>query len=393
MPPALRVTLTRLAMRIHSWSGLLGALVFVTVGLSGAVLVFHAELDAALFPKLFHVRPSDGELSYQRAVDTALSAFPGTRVRGIRVPPPDEPRSFTIQTVGPQGGPAHIALVDPYTGVLRGTRILGSGHTRFLDDPVSWLYLFHYQLTAGKVGQLVVVLAAILLMLSVVTGTLVYRKQLLRALTLREPMRRKGWMARFSSLHRMVGVWTLLLNLVLALSGLWMLSRTFTTAYWKQPEGLPAHSGPTPRSAHTYDAAIAAARRALPDLEPSWVELRNAPTNRFIILGRHGRDSKLYGRYASAVTLDAETLAVLDVRRPEALPLGQKLGVLAFPVHQGHWGGLPVRLLYVFAGLGVPMLSLTGMLLWLRRTRRRTQPATQPGHVVRPVPATGGHKA
>ncbi|NMO17568.1 PepSY domain-containing protein [Pyxidicoccus fallax] len=394
MPPAHRANITRLVMRIHSWSGLLGALVFVVVGLSGAVLVFHSELDAALFPRLFKVDPAAGELSYQRAFETAQRAFPEARVRGFRVPPPGEPKTLAVQAVGPRGGPTHIALVDPYTGELRGTRIWGSGHTRFFDDPVSWVYLLHYQLTAGQVGQLVVVLAAILLALSVVTGTFVYRKQLLRALMLREPLRNKGWMARFSSLHRMVGVWTLALNLLLAVSGLWMLRATFTADFWKRPDGRPAPTGPAPRSAHTFDEAIAAARRAVPDLEPSWVELRALPTDRFIVMGRHARESKLYGRYASTVTLDASNLGVLDVRRPEALALGGKLDVLAFPLHQGHWGGLPVRLLYVLAGLGVPMLSLTGMLLWLRRNRRRrVQPATQPGPVARPpVPATGTPK-
>ncbi len=394
MPPALRVTLTRLAMRIHSWSGLLGALVFVVVGLSGAVLVFHKELDAALFPRLFEVRPADGEASYQRALETAQRAFPEARVRGMRVPPAGEPSTLAIQAVGPRGGPAHIALVDPYTGELRGTRIWGSGHTRFLEDPVSWVYLLHYQLTAGQVGQLVVVLAAILLALSVVTGTIVYRKQLLRALLFREPLRRKGWLARFSSLHRLVGVWTLALNLLLSVSGLWMLRATFTADFWKRPDGRPAPTGPAPRSDHSFDEAIAAARRAMPGFEPSWVELRAVPTDRFVLLGRHAEGSPFYGRYANAVVLDAKGLGVLEVRRPEELSLGGKLDTLAFPLHQGHWGGLPVKLLYVLAGLGVPMLSLTGMLLWLRRTRRRAHPAAvKPGPVAtRPVPATGTSK-
>ncbi|MFP2925692.1 PepSY-associated TM helix domain-containing protein [Pyxidicoccus sp. 3LG] len=394
MPPALRVTLTRLAMRIHSWSGLLGALVFVVVGLSGAVLVFHKELDAALFPRLFVVDPAAGEASYQRAFEAAQHAFPEARIRGMRVPPPGEPSTLAVQAVGPRGGPTHIALVDPYTGEVRGTRIWGSGHTRFFDDPVSWTYLLHYQLTAGQVGQLVVVLAAILLALSVLTGTFVYRKQLWRALTFREPMRGKSWQARFSSLHRLVGVWTLALNLLLSVSGLWMLRATFTADFWKRPDGRPAPTGPAPRSAHSFDEAMAAARRAMPGFEPSWVELRALPTDRFVMLGRRAEGSSFYGRYANAVVLDAKDLGVIEVRRPEELGLGGKLDVLAFPLHQGQWGGLLVRLLYVLAGLGVPLLSITGMLLWLRRNRRRRAvPVVQPGPVAtRPVPATGTPK-
>jgi uncharacterized iron-regulated membrane protein len=389
VPPLPRVNFTRLAMRIHRWSGLLGAAVFVLVGLTGAVLVFHEQLDAALFPRLFTVEPGHGAPSYQRAIETTQQAFPEARVRGVRVPPPGEPKVLKVQAVGPQGGPTLIALVDPYTGALRGTRVWGAGHTRFLEDPVSWLYLLHYQLTAGKTGQLVVVLASILLALSVVTGAFVYRKQLLRALTLREPLRRKGWAARFSAVHRLVGAWTLALNLLLAVSGLWMLRATFTADFWKQPDGRPAPSGAAPRSAHSYDEAVAAARLALPGFEPSWVELRAQPTARFVVLGRHAEASSFYGRYASAVVLGADGLEVLEVRRPEELSLGRKADVLAFPLHQGHWGGLPVKLLYVLSGLGVPMLSLTGTLLWLRRMRRPAHPVAQRGPQPQPLPAAG----
>lgn len=391
MSPAHRANLTRLAMRVHSWSGLLGAMVFVIVGLTGAVLVFHEEIDSALFPRLFVVAPK-GEPSYQRAVEVAQAAFPGARVRGMRVPPPGEPRSLAIQAVGPQGGPALIALVDPYTGELRGTRVFGSGHTRFSEDPVSWLYQLHYQLTAGKVGQLVVVLAAMLLMVSVLTGAFVYRKQLARAFLFRESLRRKSWPARFSSLHRLVGAWTLVLNLLLSASGLWMLRATFTADFWKRPDGRPAPSGAAPRSAHSFDEAIAAVRAAVPGFEPSWVELRagaSAAESRFVVLGRHAEAASFYGRYASAVVLNGSGLGVLEVRRPEEMALGGKLDALAFPLHQGHWGGLVVRLLYVLGGLGVPMLSVTGTVLWIRRNRRRAQPAALPGRVGRPVSASG----
>jgi uncharacterized iron-regulated membrane protein len=376
-------------MRVHSWSGLLGALVFLVVGLSGAVLVFHEPLDAALFPRLFAVSPGGGAPAYQRAFETAQQAFPDARIRGMRVPPPGEPKVLKVQAVGTQGGPTLIALVDPYTAELRGTRIWGAGHTRFLEDPVSWIYLLHYQLTAGKTGQLVVVLAAILLALSVLTGTFVYRKQLLRALTLRESWRRKGWPARLSVLHRMVGAWTLALNLLLSVSGLWMLRATFTADFWKRADGRPAPAGPAASSPHSFDEAVAAAQRALPGFEPSWVELRAQPSSRFVILGRHEQASSLYGRYSSAVVLGGSGLEVLEVRRPEELSLGGKFDALAFPLHQGHWGGLPVKLLYVLAGLGVPMLSLTGTLMWLRRTRRLASPAAQPGNRTRPLPAAG----
>lgn len=372
-----RPNFSRMAMKVHRWSGLLGALVFVVVGLSGAVLVFHEDLDAALFPELFDVSPGAGEPSFQRAVETAQRAFPDARLRGVVVPPPDEARTLKVQFIPRTGGPTLIALVDPFTGELRGTRIWGR-ETRFLEDPVSWIYQLHYQLTAGRIGQVVTVVASMLLMLSVLTGAFVYRKQLPRALTLRTPFRAKGTAVLFSSLHRLVGTWVIVLNLVLAVSGLWILRGTFTKAFWTGPEGRPVPSAVAPSSPRSFDEALEVARRTVPGFAPSWIDLRAGATegsSRFVVLGKHRESASIYGRHASTIVIDGRTLEALDVTHPSEMSLGGKLNALAFPIHQGHWGGLLVRLIWVFAGLGLPLLSVTGTMMWWLRTRRAPHPA------------------
>jgi len=359
---------SRRAMSVHRWSGLLGGLVFVLMGLSGALLVFHEELDAALFPGQLQADPTRGEWSVTRAVQSAQRALPGARILGVALPSPERPRVLKVQVR--RGSSAHAVLVDPYTGEVRGVRARGSRMPSLREDPVSWAYRFHYQLAAGKRGQLITVLASLLLLLSVLSGAFVYRKHLLTAVRFRVRVRGASTRTRVSSLHRVGGTWALGLNLLLAVSGFWMIHDTVTPGFWQPSRPLPAAASPVSR--WTYDDALAAAERAVPGFVPSWIDLGTTPggTARFTLRGRHPNSAPVWGRHSSAVVLEASSLQVVETRRPERLPLGAQLDGLAFPLHQGHWGGLPVKLLFVLAGLSLPLLSLSGTWLWLRRRAR-----------------------
>lgn len=373
-----RLSITRLAMRVHLWAGLVGATVFFLVGTSGSLLVFHAELDRALFPALHEVRADGREVSHQRAVDAARRALPGAYVRGLRPFSATEQEALRLR-VEPagRGGASLVVLVDPYDGEVRAVRPYGAGHTKLTEDPLSWLYLFHYTLTAEKAGQLVVVLASLLLMISVLTGAFVYRKHLLRALTLQERLRTKNVDTLLSSLHRLLGTFSLAMTLLLAVTGFWMLRGTLTEEFWQRPGERAPPPSPLPESPHTFDDALLASERGMPGFTPTFIELKpgpgaeGAPSSVYRVRGRHADDLWLFGDYAASVLLDGGTLGVIDAKRANDQPVGDQLSALAFPLHQGHWGGLPIKLLYVLAGLAVPLLSVTGPLLALRRQRRR----------------------
>jgi uncharacterized iron-regulated membrane protein len=54
-----------------------------------------------------------------------------------------------------------------------------------------------------------------------------------------------------------------------------------------------------------------------------------------------------------------------------------------FPLHSGRLGGIPGRILVSFLGLGVAMLSVTGIVIWARKRRARRlaearRPADEP---------------
>jgi uncharacterized iron-regulated membrane protein len=83
------------------------------------------------------------------------------------------------------------------------------------------------------VGELLVALLGVVLMLSMATGAVVYRKHLVPVLLFRQKINWKNTRSAASGLHRVVGVWALLFNFAVAGSGVWMLRAAFLPATYQ----------------------------------------------------------------------------------------------------------------------------------------------------------------
>jgi uncharacterized iron-regulated membrane protein len=174
---------------------------------------------------------------------------------------------------------------------------------------LGWLLNLHYRLLAGKTGEYVVALLAISLILSTLTGLIVYRKHLLKVLLFRQAFSFTNWRTASSSLHRFVGVWSLAFNLVIALTGFWMLRSLFT---W-----LPAGDPPEVITAnwplsYPVDAYVQRARAALPGLVPYGVWLPQQRTESVLVFGRVVGGPRLHNEYSSSVALHPATGRVVS---------------------------------------------------------------------------------
>ena len=60
----------------HRWLGLVSGLLLVVISLSGSALVFHEEIDRALFPELHVVEQGEERLPLDELYETARAAYP-----------------------------------------------------------------------------------------------------------------------------------------------------------------------------------------------------------------------------------------------------------------------------------------------------------------------------
>ena len=357
---------TRLLFLIHGWTGLAGGAFLLLIALSGALLAFADEIDRFLYPQLWEVKADKHPVSLDSMLTALRTAYPDARgIRVRRFPQrPDLAYEFSMSLkTGPDRFDDWImAYVDPYTGEVLGGRI---ARESLREHFMGWVLTLHYSLQARKAGEWVVGLLSILFTVSLISGLLFYRRHILGLLLFRKPLPFRNLRSAFSSLHRLLGVWGLLFNLVMAVTGFWMMRYVFTPAFYSEEAWQPPRDLPVQVSADTVLQRVLTAH---PDFIPDYMSLPNADDSGYSIGGKFIDQGFLYLNWSSTIALDRAG-RILQVKRIDKQPWGVRLEEMVYALHFGHFGGWPVQLLYLIGGLIPPLLSVTGFYIALRRRR------------------------
>ena len=152
------MTLCQAVLRLHRYAGLVTALFLIVAGLTGSLLAFRVELDAALNADLYRA-PKGGAAAAEDIVARIEAADPRVAPRLIWLDPAPgfNMRAYVQPRVDSQTGRPFDpgfdeAFFDPATGVIVGTRKFAMGlDARHLLDTI---YVLHYSLLAGTEGRI-----------------------------------------------------------------------------------------------------------------------------------------------------------------------------------------------------------------------------------------------
>jgi uncharacterized iron-regulated membrane protein len=369
---------TKHVFAVHAWLGLVAGAFILVMSLTGAALVFNKELDRALNQKQHLVAaPTPGQaplgwdVLYGRARSYAASR--GYTVGAFR-DLPTQPNE-TIEVLLVRGEEYTSVYLNPYSGQVLGPQ----------PRPLTrWLLELHYTFWLGQVGEALAALFALALVGSVLTGLVVYRKHLVPVLLFQQKISWRNWRTAASGLHRVLGVWTWLFNLVLAVSGVWFLLYLLEPASWQTtPPTAPAR--PVTIS---LDAVVRQVRGQLPNARLTYVNFPRtaADTTGQFYLDLPGR--WWLGEWATTVTYSARTGRLVSTVLEDNLPLSEQVSNTLGVLHFGQYGGLAIKLLYCAGGVLTAAISLTGFALWWRRHRpvvRRRQSAAKPSAMPQPI--------
>lgn len=362
----------KLIFNVHLWVGFTAGLLLVLAGLTGSVLVFDEEIDAALNPRLLRVSPAAERVSLQRVVTEVAAAYPDHPISYVRMPrAADQP--FEVTTAG--ADPIEI-FVDPYRGAVLGARGTTEGLINTLLD-------LHVHLLAGETGERVMGVVGLLTVLLVLTGVVVWWPGMRRwwdGFTVRW---RANWRRVNFDLHRAGGIWSAVFLAVTAATGAGLVFHDAFLAGANRLTGsaeVPAPPTVVPRPGVRplpLDSLLRQADRALPGGTVTYVAFPSVPEAPLSV--RKYFDTALHPNGRSFVYLDPWTGEALAVERALAAPAGMRALNLLYPLHIGSFGGLPVRIVYALLGLSPLVLFVSGVLMWWNRTqaprrRRRARP-------------------
>jgi len=362
----------RLNLWLHRWCSLVATLPFLILCLTGTVLIFHEEIDAAMGVVPASVDDVRPQMPLQASIDGILAANPGERVASIGIDPKEHPGLLLLVTVPTQ---AH-KFEDMK---LRFTELATALPTKHAFDPTSTLTGFLLELHAhwflGMPGELIGALIALLVLISLLSGVVVYWPYV-KKVALGLLRRGRGPRLRQLDLHNLIGVVVLGWALAVSLTGFLLGFGTVATSAWSytafaelrgQHDDAAVDARRPPVDA---DTAMAAVQRQLP---PDWhIASLIFPDTEFstrhhytaLAVGPSGLEERLY----RVGLVDAGSG---EVAKLAEMPGYMKAIVLSQPLHFGDYGGLPLKILWTLCTWLTLFITANGAWLWWDRRRRR----------------------
>jgi uncharacterized iron-regulated membrane protein len=350
---------------IHLWTGLVAAVFLLLLGASGAIIAFEDELDRSLNSKLSYVQPQSQPLTLDAITQKLLSRYPGTKVDGFELPQRPDLSMFVGLTDA--SGKRLGLLVNPYTGAVLGNAEQGNHF-------VGKVHQFHTHLLAGEAGKQIMGWSGMLLLVLSISGIVLWwRAKIFRV--------RIGSATRFNfELHNTLGV--------LSSVFLFIFAWTAICIHWERPIGRLAQAkssasatkpaapeapkmGAAPLSP---DRLLEIAHQTLPDAKIMFLQMPTRPKQPASLALKFPEDHTPLGR--TRMSIDAYSGKVLRVQSSREMSSPMKYAQMwNREIHTGDILGMPTRILAAFFSLMLPVLAITGPLIWWnRRSPGRPRP-------------------
>ncbi|MDR3697679.1 PepSY-associated TM helix domain-containing protein [Mucilaginibacter sp.] len=374
-----KIKLNRIMFSIHSWLGLFNGLWLLILGITGSLLVYTMELDKWINKDILTVQPAAHRLPYDSLYKIVRARYPnamGVNIMGL----PQEKTDCVSFRIYVEDGRKTMARwdemffmdINPYNGKILRQGSYNDIHSSFLF----WSGEVHWNLNEGPIGTLIITIAGILLFINILTGIIIYRKYFFKALIFKAPVKWKNWRTGTSGLHRYIGIWSLVLNILIFYSGLQMTWGSLDKSYYQKPAPII----PITQKIANIDQMITLAQKIYPGFVIHYFYI---PFSKTVINGTDLSQASAMGYIPgtpSIVPLSESTVnfnintgafeskvnANEELRKKN---LWDKFNYIAYSFHAGTFLGQFSRILYVIVGLSPAFLAISGFMLWLRRKK------------------------
>lgn len=356
---------------LYKWHRRLALIAFIPVlivSITGSLLVFKYEIDTLLMADKVNVANADLP---RQSIDVLLKHVnnhiaPDYEAISWALFPDEIGRAdvvFIRPALSTDSTSGHddwkYLIIDPFSG-------------KVLADPVpfdsyitDWLLQLHFNFLLKDIGIAMGLGIALLFAAIAITGFILYRNFWKAFFTLR-------WKSRlivyFSDLHKMIGIVTSPVLLLLALTG----------GYWNAME-LLEHAGEHKEQNHQifYNTNLALqpliedSVSRIDGFKPTYIVLPYEEGLSIAIYGFYPNDFFLASDYSSVVTYDPFTGShESTTKSADAAGLHQFVDSFR-KIHFGHFAGLTSRIIWCIIGLAPLVLTITGLTLWYKRKQRR----------------------
>ncbi|MCT4779903.1 MULTISPECIES: PepSY domain-containing protein [Exiguobacterium] len=199
--------------RWHFYAGIIFAPIFIILAVTGSIYLFKPQIEDRLYSEMVFTEESGERVSLEKQVQAVNKKYPEATVSSIGQ---FEEADRTTRMGAMFGEEAGFVYVDPYTAEVTGQR-LGEG-------PLGFIKTIHGELFAGKVGNLLVELAASWAIILLITGSYLFwprgERGSFKRVLFPSFQKKDGARNFWKGLHGSVAIWSTLGLVLIIASGL-----------------------------------------------------------------------------------------------------------------------------------------------------------------------------
>ena len=351
---------------LHTWSGLIVGWVLFAIFVTGTASYYRTDISAWMRPELKQGQTFSAD-DMARAAELGVAHLQthaaGARNWFIGLPQPNSPAIDLFWRTRP-GTPPGQARLDPSTGAPLAVRETRGG---------DFLYRFHFELHMQPLwGRWVVGICAMIMLVSLISGVITHRRIFADFFTFRrDKAPQRSWL----DAHNVTGVLALPFHLMITYTGIVTLMLMYmpwgvTSAYKGDQQRFFAESGQitTPRAPANQPGALA----PLGPMVKQALALVPEPLERLSVINARDAHATVVAVFEEPhglahehpqIAFDGITGDVLAVRQG-----GVKAAARTFTtmvgLHEAHFAGPLLRILFFVCGLMGCAMVATGLLLW-----------------------------
>ena len=358
---SLSPALVKRYLQSHSWIGLAMAAVLYLVCISGTVTVFARYLDRWEQPDVQEFTQIDTAIlnNVYRDLVEQTPDLAGDVL--VMLPREGIPRASLVSSQGAwllnQDGSRGKVLASPWTNMLI------SLHDH-LHLPATW-------------GMVVVSITGVLMTALIVSGFLSHPGIFRDAFHFRQGVSPR---LQQTDLHNRLSVWAAPFHLIIAVSGAYfgvavLMNAIIASAFFggdDEARLAEVFGGPPTLEQEVVPVnisrALATLEEIVPEADPFYVTIEDANSpSQYMLIGAHHTDRLIY---AEQYRFDQNGDYIDNVGYTDG-PVGRQAIFSVFRVHFGHFGGLPVMLLYGFLGIALCVVCVSGVNIWLNKRKHK----------------------
>ncbi|UII28383.1 PepSY domain-containing protein [Fulvivirga maritima] len=369
---------------IHLWLGLVSGIIVFIVSITGCIYVFQQDIKDALEPWRFVEAQDKAYVPPSVLLDTAAQYMPSSKPTGLTYAHSEGAAAVGFSSFEEGKRSFSVVFMNPYTGqFLNKQQTIGDGEFdffRFIIDGHRALWLPY------DIGRPIVGVATIIFIILLITGLVMWWPKNLKKSEMRKSFKIK-WNGSFKrvnyDLHNVLGFYSLLLALIIGLTGLvWSFDWFADSLYYVTSAGeeRPGHSHP---HSDISNAGLINNETTSP-LDRAWyktMEQEHDLQGMYMTPQLRDEDDaveitiyKIHGAWYNHNTYFYDRYTLEPLRHPgdrfAEASFADQLSMMNYDIHIGTVLGLPGKILAFFISLICASLPITGFLVWWNKKKK-----------------------